>query len=97
VARGRARVLRSLDQLGELRPGEVLVAPTTGQAWTPLFATAAGLVTESGTLLSHAAVIAREYGLPAVVALTRATDLIPDGALVEVDGGAGVVRLLERP
>ena len=96
VARGRARVLRSLDQLGELRPGEVLVAPTTGQAWTPLFATAAGLVTESGTLLSHAAVVAREYGLPAVVALTRATDLIPDGALVEVDGSAGVVRVLER-
>ena len=97
VARGRARVLRSLDRLGELRPGEVLVAPTTGQAWTPLFATAAALVTESGNLLSHAAVVAREYGLPAVVALTRATDLIPDGTLVEVDGSAGVVRLLERP
>ena len=97
VVRGRARVLRSLDDTGALLPGEVLVAPTTGQAWTPLFATAGGLVTESGNLLSHSAVVAREYALPAVVALPRATRLIPDGALVEVDGGAGTVRLLERP
>ena len=97
VARGRARVLRSLDAVDELRPGEVLVATTTGQAWTPLFATASALVTESGNLLSHAAVVAREYALPAVVALSGATRLIPDGALVEVDGAAGVVRLLARP
>jgi phosphohistidine swiveling domain-containing protein len=78
-----------------LRPGEVLVTLTTGQAWTPLFATAAALVTESGGLLTHAAVVAREYGLPAVVALAHATRLIPDGAVIEVDGGAGVVRVLE--
>jgi rifampicin phosphotransferase len=97
VVRGRARVLRSLADTGALRPGEVLVAPTTGQAWTPLFATAGGLVTESGNLLSHSAVVAREYALPAVVALQGATKRIPDGALVEVDGGAGTVRLLERP
>ena len=97
TVRGRARVLRSLDDMGALLPGEVLVAPTTGQAWTPLFATAGGLVTESGNLLSHSAVVAREYALPAVVALPRATRLIPDGALLEVDGGAGTVRVLERP
>jgi len=97
IARGRARVLRSLGRMGDLQPGEVLVAPTTGQAWTPLFATAAALVTESGNALSHAAVVAREYGLPAVVAVPRATTLIDDGALVEVDGAGGVVRLLERP
>ena len=97
VVRGRARVLRSLDDTGALRPGEVLVAPTTGQAWTPLFATAGGLVTESGNLLSHSAVVAREYALPAVVALRGATTQIPDGALLEVDGGAGTVRVLDRP
>jgi len=96
VVRGRARVLRSLADTGALRPGEVLVAPTTGQAWTPLFATAGGLVTESGNLLSHSAVVAREYALPAVVALRGATTRIPDGALLEVDGGAGTVRVLER-
>ena len=97
VVRGRARVLRSLDDTGALLPGEVLVAPTTGQAWTPLFATAGGLVTESGNLLSHTAVVAREYALPAVVALRGATTQIPDGALLEVDGSAGTVRVLERP
>ncbi len=97
VVRGRARVLRSLADTGALLPGEVLVAPTTGQAWTPLFATAGGLVTESGNLLSHSAVVAREYALPAVVALQGATKRIPDGALLEVDGAAGTVRLLERP
>lgn len=97
VVRGRARVVRSLDDTAALRPGEVLVAPTTGQAWTPLFATAGGLVTESGNLLSHSAVVAREYALPAVVALRGATARIPDGALLEVDGGAGTVRVLERP
>lgn len=97
VIRARARVVRSLDETHTLLPGEVLVTPTTGQAWTPLFATAAGLVTESGNLLSHSAVVAREYALPAVVALSDATRAIPSGALVEVDGGAGTVRVLERP
>ncbi|TVR94405.1 MAG: hypothetical protein EA416_03645 [Trueperaceae bacterium] len=97
VVRGRARVLRSLADTGALLPGEVLVAQTTGQAWTPLFATAGGLVTESGNLLSHSAVVAREYALPAVVALQGATKRIPDGALLEVDGAAGTVRVLERP
>ena len=97
VARGRARVVRSLDDTDALQPGEVLIAPTTGQAWTPLFATAGALVTESGNLLSHSAVVAREYALPAVVALRDATRLVPDGALVEVDGAAGTVRVLERP
>jgi len=97
VARGRARVLRELADTGALQPGEVLVAPTTGQAWTPLFATAAALVTEAGNLLSHSAVVAREYGLPAVVALANATRRIPDGALIEVDGSAGTVKVLSQP
>ena len=89
-----ARVVRSLAEAGSLRPGEVLVAPTMAPSWTPLFATAAAVVTDTGGALSHAAVVAREYGLPAVVGAGAATALIEDGQMVEVDGSAGVVRLL---
>jgi pyruvate,water dikinase len=95
VARGPARVLMSLAESDRLHPGDVLVARTTMPAWTPLFAVASAIVTETGGLLSHAAVVAREYGLPAVLNVTDATSLIRDGQLVEVDGGQGVVRLLE--
>lgn len=94
VARGRVRVARTFDEARALRPGEVLVATSTSQPWTPLFATAAALVTEVGGVLSHMGVIAREYRLPAVAGVTGATELLEDGALVEVDGLAGVVRVL---
>jgi phosphohistidine swiveling domain-containing protein len=94
VARGPARVVRSLAEAGALRPGEILVAPTMAPSWTPLFATAAAVVTDTGGALSHAAVVAREYGLPAVVGAGAATALIENGQMIEVDGGAGVVRLL---
>ncbi len=94
VARGPARVLMSLTEADRLRPGDVLVSRTTMPAWTPLFAVATAVVTEAGGVLSHAAVVAREYGIPAVLAVTNATRLIPDGRLIEVDGDRGVVRLL---
>jgi phosphohistidine swiveling domain-containing protein len=94
VARGPARVIRSLAEAGKLRRGDVLVAETTGPPWTPLFATAAAVVTDTGGVLSHCAVVAREYGLPAVVGTGDATALIRDGQPLEVDGGAGLVRLL---
>jgi phosphohistidine swiveling domain-containing protein len=94
VARGRARVLRSLGDADRLGAGEVLVTETTAPPWTPLFARAAAIVTDSGGLLSHCAVVAREYGLPAVVGTKMATAAIRDGQLVEVDGDAGTVRLL---
>ena len=97
VARGRARVIRSLADAERLRSGEVLVAPTTSQPWMPLFGAAAALVTETGGTLSHAAVVAREFRLPAVVAVASATDLIQDGQLLEVDGDRGLVRILEGP
>jgi pyruvate,water dikinase len=72
----------------------VLVVPVTSPAWTPLFAIASAIVTEVGGVLGHTAVVAREYALPAVVNVRHATRLLRDGQLVEVDGSAGVVRVL---
>ena len=79
--RGPARVVATLEDAGALRPGEILVAPTTLPTWTPLFATAAALVTETGGPLSHSAIVAREYAIPAVVGALGATDIICTGAI----------------
>ena len=88
----RARVI--LDPVGaRLEPGEILVAPSTDPGWTPLFLTAGGLVMEMGGANSHGAVVAREYGIPAVVGVARATEAITTGAEVTVDGASGVVSL----
>ena len=70
------------------------MAETTAPPWTPLFATAAAVVTDTGGVLSHCAVVAREYGIPAVVGVAVATQAIADGQLIEVDGDAGVVRIV---
>jgi pyruvate,water dikinase len=95
VARGRARVvLDPLDPRG-LAPGDILVAPITDPSWTPLFVPAEAVVVDVGAEMSHAIIVARELGIPAVVSVTGATRSIPDGALLEVDGDAGVVRVLE--
>ena len=88
--RGSARVV--LDPVGaHLEPGEILVAPSTDPGWTPLFLTAGGLVMEMGGANSHGAVVAREYGIPAVVGVAGATQRIRTGQRVRVDGTAGVV------
>ncbi len=93
---GPARVV--LDPVGaHLEPGEILVAPSTDPGWTPLFLTAGGLVMEMGGSNSHGAVVAREYGIPAVVGVPEATNLIETGQLVTVDGAAGVVSLATAP
>jgi phosphohistidine swiveling domain-containing protein len=94
VVRGRARILRSLNDGGRLQSGDILVAEATMPAWTPLFAIAAAVVTDVGGVLSHAATTAREYGIPAVVGVSNATAAIRDGELVEVDGGKGSVRVV---
>lgn len=94
---GIARVLRSPQEGGRLQPGEILIAPSTDPAWTPLFLLAAGLVMETGGYLSHGAIVAREYGIPAVLNVAMATQRIPDGSRVLVDGGQGVVQLLPTP
>lgn len=97
-ARGRitgpARIVRTLAEAGKLRPGDVLVATATLPSWTPYFAIAAAVVTDTGGMLCHAAVVAREYGIPAVVGTRAATALLKDGQLIEVDGDAGLVRVV---
>ena len=92
--RGPAKVLRSLSDSSKLRRGDVLVAETTSAPWTQLFATAAAIVTDAGGVLSHCAIVAREYGIPAVVGTGHATATIRDGDIVEVDGDHGIVRIL---
>ncbi len=91
VTTATVRVIRSLDEGARLREGEVLVARATDPGWTPLFGRAGALVLELGGMLSHGAVVAREYGLPAVVNVVGATTRLVDGQTVTVDGGRGVV------
>jgi pyruvate,water dikinase len=93
VARGRARVVLHLAESDKLQPGEILVTRSTTSAWTPLFLNAAGIVTDSGGILSHCAVVAREYQLPAVVGTYTATRLISDGDMLEIDGATGLVTI----
>jgi pyruvate,water dikinase len=94
IARGPARVLRSLDDAGRLQAGDVLVTVTTTPPWALLFTRVAALITDTGGILSHTAVVAREYGIPAVVGAGNATTHIKDGQIVEVDGGAGTIRII---
>jgi pyruvate,water dikinase len=94
VAEGVARVVAGAEDFGRVRAGEILVTTTTTPAWTPLFPSLAALVTETGGILSHAAVVAREYRLPAVVGAAGALAVIRDGMRIRVDGTAGTVTLL---
>ncbi len=94
VTRGTARVIHSLAEAGKLQPGDVLVTASTEPPWTPLFATAAAIVTDTGGVLSHSAVVAREYRIPAVVGTGHATSTFHDGQWLEVDGDAGTVRVV---
>lgn len=91
VARGRVRVLSSLADGAKLEPGDILVARSTDPSWTPLFLIAGGIILEEGGPLSHAAIVAREFGLPAVLNVTGAMRHLAEGSEVEVDGTAGVV------
>jgi pyruvate,water dikinase len=94
IVKGKARVV--MDPNGaKIEPGEILVAPSTDPGWTPLFLTAAGLVMEMGGSMSHGAVVAREYGIPAVVGVPNATKTITTGQVIVVDGGAGRVTVEE--
>jgi len=93
VVQGRARIIRN-PQGAQLTPGDILVAPSTDPAWTPLFLAAGGLVMEAGGMLSHGSVVAREYGIPAVVAVTGATTELHDGQMIRIDGSGGVIELL---
>jgi pyruvate,water dikinase len=91
---GPARVVLAVDRLGDLEPGEILVAPVTSPSWTPVFGKIAAAVSDIGGIMSHAAIVSREYRLPAVVGTGNATSRIKTGDRVRVDGDAGTVTIL---
>jgi pyruvate,water dikinase len=94
VASGRARVLGLSDPTAGLGPGDILVVGHADVAWTPVFSVVAGVVTEAGGMLCHAAVVAREIGIPAVVGVDDATRLVADGAQIRIDGSEGLVTVI---
>jgi phosphohistidine swiveling domain-containing protein len=94
IVRGPARVVLTSQEFDRIRPGDIIVCPSSNPSWVPVFTIAGGLVTNTGGVLSHAAVVAREFGLPAVVGIANATTTIQDGQTLEIDGTAGTVRLL---
>lgn len=94
VAEGVARVVKSVDEIGRLRHGDILVCQVTNPTWAPVFQKIAAAVSDIGGSMSHAAIVAREYGLPAVVGTGTATQAIKDGQRIRVDGGRGVVTIL---
>ena len=93
IAEGRARVVVDMAE-ADLEPGDILVTSYTDPSWTPAFVAISGLVTEVGGLMTHGAVIAREYGLPAVVGVEQATKLISDGQRIRVNGTDGYLEIL---
>jgi rifampicin phosphotransferase len=95
--RGRARVVTDPSDPGDLEPGDILVAPLTDPAWTPLFMAVDGVVVDVGGQISHAIIVSRELGLPCVVSATGATERIPNGATIEVDGDTGAVTVVSVP
>jgi pyruvate,water dikinase len=95
VVEGPARVVVDVAQLADIRDGDVLVCPVTSPAWAPIFPKVTAVVTDIGGVMSHAAIVCREYGLPAVVGTGRATAAIRTGQFVRVDGSSGVVTILD--
>jgi pyruvate, water dikinase len=95
VVEGIARVLRSPDQLSELKKGEILVTPVTAPSWAPVFGKIGGAVTDIGGMMSHAAIVCREYGLPAVTGTGNASSKIKTGQRLRVDGNTGTVTILK--
>ena len=93
IVRGPARVVLGPEDFERVRPGDIIVAPSSNPSWVPLFTIAGGLVTNTGGVLCHAAVVAREFALPAVVGTGDATTRIADGQILELDGTTGFVRL----
>jgi pyruvate,water dikinase len=91
---GIARVLLNVNDIGQIREGEVLVCPVTAPSWGPVFGKIAAAVSDIGGTMSHAAIVAREYGMPAVVGTGMATTRIKTGDRVRVDGDRGVVTVI---
>ena len=97
VATGRARVILDAADPEDLEPGEVLIAPQTDPSWVPLFVPAAAVVVNVGAMGSHAMIVSRELGVPCVASVANATDIIPNGAIITVDGNAGTVTIVALP
>jgi pyruvate,water dikinase len=96
IAEGPARVLKLLEDIVKLQPGEILVAPCTNPSWAPVFTKIKGAVTDIGGLTSHAAIVSREYGLPAVTGTGLATSVIKTGDIIKLDGSTGMVTIVKR-
>lgn len=91
---GRARIVLDTENPDVLEPGDIMVAPITDPSWTPLFLAAAGVVVDVGAVMSHSVIVSRDLGIPCVVSVTDATRIIPDGAMIEIDGDVGTVTIL---
>jgi pyruvate,water dikinase len=96
VAEGPARVLKLMEDVVKLLPGEIMVSPCTNPSWAPVFTKIRAAVTDIGGLTSHAAIVSREYGLPAVTGTGVATSVIKTGDIIKVDGSTGVVTIIRR-
>ena len=95
MATGPVRIVRDAAAFGSLQPGEILVAPYTNPSWTPLFRIASAAIVDTGAAASHAAIVAREYGIPAVMGTGDGTRRLRDGQQVRVDGARGLVYAAE--
>jgi rifampicin phosphotransferase len=96
TVQGRAKVVRNLSEASKVQPGDILVCEMTMPPWTPLFSTVSGVVADTGGVLSHCAIVAREYRMPCVVGTVLGTSAIKDGMLLTVDGSKGIVRIDSR-
>jgi pyruvate,water dikinase len=96
VVEGKARVCRTVAEIGQLEEGEILVAPTTSPSWAPAFQKIQAAVTDVGGVMCHAAIVCREYGMPAVVGTGHGTSIIKTGMTIQVDGGTGKVTIVGR-
>ncbi len=94
MVEGIARVLKSVNEIGQVRDGEILVCAVTAPSWGPVFGKIRAAVSDIGGTMSHAAIVAREYGMPAVVGTGQATKRIKTGQRLRVDGDRGIVTIL---
>jgi pyruvate,water dikinase len=94
IVEGTVRVCRTVAEIGSLKEGEILVAPTTSPSWAPAFQKIKAAVTDVGGVMCHAAIVCREYGLPAVVGTGSATSILKTGQKVKVDGATGEISIL---
>ena len=91
---GPARVCRTVKEIGDLKEGEILVSPTTSPSWAPAFVKIKACVTDVGGIMSHAAIVCREYGMPAVVGTGTGTKIVKTGDMIRVNGSTGEVELI---